>query len=264
MLRIVQSPDDKPIAAIGDIHGEARMLDVLLDALEDHGDSIGGLRIVTLGDHIDRGEASRAVVERLVRGPRSACNEYVHLLGNHDEMMLRAYRSPHGYNMSRWLSSGGIYTLFSYGLEDDNQFVDGVWKALIPQEHVDFLDGLIDVYADSDRIYVHAGLRPGIDLSRQEQDDTLWIREGFLDVEHDFGRTVVHGHTPEAAPEILAHRINLDTEACRTGRLTAAVFGPTMRIVQALQPRRSDVPVVEWSEAPAPRMVYGVGAMPGA
>jgi len=260
MLRIFESHDGKPTAAVGDIHGEAALLRTLLVALEEMGRELGGLRIVTLGDYIDRGEAAREVIERLLEGPIHACNDYIHLKGNHDQFMLDGLRDPSPTNMSRWMRSGGLQTLGSYGVDDEDMLFDGSWRTRIPPEHVAFLEGLHHAAIDAERIFVHAGLRPGIPFEAQTEYDLLWIRDEFLENDHDFGRLVVHGHTASVHPVIRPTRMNIDTEAYGSGVLTAALFGTGVEMIQAVQQKRHGVPTLR-RFAPAPSYGDpGVGA----
>lgn len=244
MLNIAEKQDGMPIAAIGDVHGKFEMLSALLDALEAEGERIGGIRIVTLGDYIDRGNQSRQVIDRLLAGPRIAGNEFVHLRGNHDEMLLEAWADPDGAAMSRWCMCGGIQTLQSYGLDDEDQLLHGRWKAFVPAEHIAFLSSLHDALVDDARIYVHAGIVPGVPLRDQDARNLIWIREAFLQSDMNHGRVVVHGHTPTQYPTVRHNRINLDTGAYMSGTMTAAIFADGMKLLQSVQLRRIDAPLV--------------------
>ena len=104
-------------------------------------------------------------------------------------------------------------------------------KAL-PPSHKNFLSDLKTSFICGDYFFVHAGVRPGIALEKQRQEDLLWIRQEFLFCEEDFGKIVVHGHTPVQQPEIRSNRINIDTGAYATGRLSCLVLeADTMRIL---------------------------------
>ncbi len=199
--------------AIGDIHGR---LDLLRQAALKIAAHAGGRahRIVCLGDYVDRGPDSRGVIEFLMR--ETAAGRCICLKGNHEAMMLEALR---GQQMAFWLRNGGEETLASYGGE-------------VPRAHLDWLETLPVTLVEADRIYVHAGLRPGRPLAEQDEDSCLWIRERFLRAPAaDLPGHVVHGHTPHHAdkpapelPERLAHRTNLDTGAFATGVLVVGVF----------------------------------------
>jgi serine/threonine protein phosphatase 1 len=208
--------------AIGDIHGRLDLLKAAVDAIGAHTPQERA-RLVFLGDYVDRGPDSRGVVELLMalsQAPGVIC-----LKGNHEEMMVRACRAEAGEALAMWLDNGGRATLSSYG-------VDAPGPEAPPQSHLRWLAGLPLTTGDGRRIYVHAGLKPSTPLEQQSARACLWIREPFLTARADrFEGHVVHGHTPNwsgkpsmAAPELLAHRTNLDTGAYATGVLTVGVF----------------------------------------
>ena len=138
-----------------------------------------------------------------------------------------------------WLMNGGHTTCASYGV-DPTAPPDGadrmVWlqRALaerIPESHHSFFANLRYSHIEGDYLFVHAGIRPGIPVDGQDPDDLLWIREPFLSSDEDFGKVVVHGHTPINAPEFRANRIGIDTGACFGGKLTALVLERDQRRV---------------------------------
>jgi serine/threonine protein phosphatase 1 len=196
---------------IPDIHGR---LDLLSEALvEIAARSKGGTgTIVTIGDYVDKGPASKGVIDRLLSGVGGGF-ELVTLKGNHDAMMVDALRDRS--TMAAWLAKGGDTALASYGGE----------PAGVPQSHIDWLDRLRLLYVDTHRLYVHAGVDPGTALALQRVETLLWKRypkgssEGFGNLH------IVHGHDnhPEG-PLLYEGRTNLDTLAWRTGRLTIGVF----------------------------------------
>ena len=200
--------------AVGDIHGCADALDRLLAAIDRHRAG-RPRRLVFLGDYVDRGPDSAGVLTCLrsleAREPASV----VCLMGNHEALMIDAYRS--GLGTSTWLENGGTATLASYDVADPEA---------LPHDVLAWLSGLRTVHEDALRYYVHAGFRPGRLGIDPVVTTRLWIREPFLGVDFDFGKHVVHGHTPQKSgrPDLRRHRSNLDT-ACVFGRtLTAAVF----------------------------------------
>lgn len=214
------------IAAVGDVHGRFDLLDPLLNSLEQLGQKNGGIRVVLLGDYVDRGPQSKEVIDRLLAGPTIAGNEFITIGGNHDECMLAAIEAGRGTAVAGWYEIGGIQTIMSYGLEDEDDLFNGRFLSLIPKEHVAFLKSLLPYYTTDEQIFVHAGLRPWVPLEEQSLISLKWIRDEFLDVPHDFGRLVVHGHTWLARPDIREFRIGIDTGAYETNILTAAVFRP--------------------------------------
>ncbi|MFN3657339.1 MAG: metallophosphoesterase [Pseudolabrys sp.] len=214
--------------AIGDIHGRLDLLDLAVAAVERdvrlHGSNA---LTVTLGDYIDRGPASRGVVERLADNPFPT--PYVALKGNHEQMLADFLENP--TLGPSWRSQGGDETLRSYGVTprllmigraDDDAAAR--LRAALPEKHRHFLRSLRTSFASGRYFFCHAGVRPGVPLDAQDDHDLMWIRGEFLRSEEDFGKIVVHGHTPVPVPEVLANRINLDTGAFATGRLTCAVL----------------------------------------
>ena len=198
--------------AIGDVHGCVDKLVRLLARCRAHaGDR--RRRLVFVGDYIDRGPDSRGVIETLLKLQRSE-PEVICLRGNHEALMLDAVESG---DEALWLLNGGGETLESY---DATQALD------LPAELVDWADALPLFFDDGRRLFVHAGLNPRVPLDHQTEQDLLWIREPFLSSRNDFGRLVVHGHTPLRAgvPDLRSNRLNIDTAAVFGGPLTAAVF----------------------------------------
>ena len=199
--------------AIGDIHGCYTKLNNLLRHCADHcGEN--AFCFVFLGDYVDRGPRSREVVELLLRRQAAAPEQNICLRGNHDVLLVDAAR---GNDPLVWLVNGGGETLASYGADDAND---------IPHEHLDWIAALPLTHRDAKRLFVHAGVEPGVPLERQTEESLLWIREPFLSDPRDHGMFIVHGHTPceTGLPDLRANRLNLDTGACFGGPLTAAVF----------------------------------------
>ena len=217
------------IIAIGDIQGFADRLDILLGMI------IADLaasppveaEIVFLGDYIDRGPNSAAVLDRLAR--RDVPLPFVALRGNHEALLLEALADPAG--MAHWCRSGGDATLASYGIELSPQAggkaLSRARKALLerlPEQHRRFLAHTAFHHVAGPYTFVHAGLRPGVPLDQQSEDDLLWIRDAFFRSAHSIDGVVVHGHTPRPRPENETHRINVDTGVFKYGVLTCAVL----------------------------------------
>jgi serine/threonine protein phosphatase 1 len=182
---------------------------------------------VTLGDYIDRGPDSRGVIDRLVQNPFPT--DLVALKGNHESLLEMFLSDP--TVAEHWRRLGGLETLHSYGVSVSNSMIGANYKqaaialkAAVPQEHFKFLGSLKTSAITGKYFLCHAGVRPGIPLERQTAEDLLWIRDEFLKSSADFGRIIVHGHTPREQPEICQNRINIDTGAFATGRLTCVVL----------------------------------------
>lgn len=200
--------------AIGDVHGCLTKLIGLIRLC--HADARGrSTKFIFLGDYIDRGPDSRGVVDYLIALQQDRPDDVICLMGNHEDMLLAAVDAPEWEET--WLRNVGIQTLLSYGVATATD---------IPQDHIDWIRGLPKFHDDGLRFFVHAGIHPDRPLDRQDEHDFLWIREPFLSSTKDFGRLVVHGHTPlnTGRPDIRPNRLNLDTAAVYGGPLTAAVF----------------------------------------
>jgi diadenosine tetraphosphatase ApaH/serine/threonine PP2A family protein phosphatase len=197
------------------VHGCLAKLTRLLDRCRAHADG-NAMRFVFLGDYIDRGPDSRGVVTLLMDMQRSSPHEVLCLRGNHDAMVIAAATEGPATE-EWWLENGGNATLASYGVMHPR------W---LPVEHLQWLANLPFFHDDGRRYFVHAGVRPGMALDLQSDEDRIWIREPFLSCADAFGRLIVHGHTPlmTARPDVRANRINIDTGAVYGGPLTAAVF----------------------------------------
>ncbi|MFZ4409792.1 MAG: metallophosphoesterase family protein [Paracraurococcus sp.] len=216
-------PPGLRVYAIGDVHGCADRLGALhaMIARDARARPADHVVLIHLGDYVDRGEDSAGVLERLLAPCPVPGAEVVNLLGNHEVMMLDACdpRSAAGA-LPFWLENGGAATLASYRAAPEDP---APWEA-IPREHLALLRGCALRWAAGDYLFVHAGVRPGIPLDRQDPFDLIWIREPFLSFEGDLPQIVVHGHTPAAAPAVRPHRIGIDTGACFGGALTCLVL----------------------------------------
>lgn len=232
-------PDGLRVYAIGDIHGRFDLLEAL--SIEIRRDLAGRRPERTveifLGDYIDRGPRSREVVEWLIDAPPLA-DERVCLMGNHEEMLLDAIAEP--TFMGPWLHNGALSTIASYGVAAP-RFGTAASEARLrtaflqafPARHRGFIEALPRKTKLGSYVFVHAGLRPGCALEDQDPHDLVWIRDQFLHCDTDFGFVVVHGHTPMERPEVRRNRINVDTGAFFSGRLTCLVLeGATHRFLQ--------------------------------
>jgi serine/threonine protein phosphatase 1 len=222
-------PQGQLIYAIGDIHGRADLLTLLLDKIiADAAQSKDAKRrtIVFLGDYIDRGHDSRRVIDMLL-GELPQGFDVHFLKGNHEAIMLDFLEDP-SY-LGQWLANGADATFGSYGMDVAELIRKGAtpeaWRraflASLPEAHRKFFETLELAVAFGDYLFVHAGVRPGVPLEAQDPHDLVWIRGPFLRSNKNFGKIVVHGHTPRAEPDIRPNRIGIDTGAVFTDRLTA-------------------------------------------
>jgi serine/threonine protein phosphatase 1 len=205
-------PNEKGrLYVIGDIHGRLDLLDQLIDAIKrDVGEYGNDCLTVTLGDHIDRGPNSRGVIERLRANPFPG--PYVALKGNH-EMLLESFLADPAVG-EHWSRFGGLNTLHSYGVPVSGLMVGKAYeeaaerlRVAIPAQHMSFLRSLKTSHSNDKYFFCHAGVRPGVPLERQNDEDLLWIRDEFLSSTKDFGKIVVHGHTPVEEPDVLPNRM---------------------------------------------------------
>ncbi len=221
----MQNPQNPPsrLYVIGDIHGRLDLLERAIAAIgRDVGRHGAAALTVTVGDYIDRGPDSRGVIERLAENPFPT--PYVALKGNH-ESFLEAFLADPATGL-HWRLQGGDETLLSYGVAVDlsDEEAADLLRAALPPGHLRFLQSLKMWHIHRKYFLCHAGVRPGVPLERQDDHDLLWIRDAFLNSTTDFGKVVVHGHTPVAAPDVRPNRINVDTGAFATGRLTCVAL----------------------------------------
>lgn len=216
------------VYAIGDIHGRLDLLERVIAAIGRDLDKIGGDALtVTLGDYIDRGPSSRGVIERLAENPFPT--PYVALKGNHETLLDTFLADP--TRGEYWRRLGGLETMHSYGVPVADLMLGKNYaeaaerlRAALPPHHLDFMRALKTSHSNDTYFFCHAGVRPGVALAQQNDEDLLWIRDEFLSSRADFGRIVVHGHTPVDAPDVRPNRINIDTGAFASGRLTCVVL----------------------------------------
>jgi serine/threonine protein phosphatase 1 len=228
-MQSAQVPDNIRIYAIGDVHGRADLLEnTLLRINSDiRNRPIRRPVQVLVGDYIDRGPDSKDVIDLLLIAKKYG--EVVALAGNHEFYLTAFLKNP--LFLKEWRNLGGLHTLASYGVrmppiksrEAENLVAQSLLN-LIPDDHLDFFQRLPSSYCCGDFFFAHAGIRPGIPLEQQSNRDLLNIRQEFLSSTIDFGKVVVHGHTPVEKPDIKTNRINIDTGAYATGHLTCLVI----------------------------------------
>lgn len=221
-------PEGVRLYAIGDIHGCNEQLGSLLESVrEDARRFDGDVRLVFVGDYVDRGPDSAGVLDCLTTADLPGKADF--LMGNHEEAMLEVYDGE-TETLSGWLRFGGAQTLESYGISRAEIHRLGIdlptrMREAVPAAHVEFLRNLKDQVRVGDYLFVHAGIRPGTPLERQDSFDLRWIREEFLsDEDSDHGAMVVHGHTISREPDVRSNRIGIDTGCYSSGKLTALVL----------------------------------------
>ena len=238
---------------IGDIHGQREMLEAALDRIAADGGA--DARVVFLGDYTDRGPDSRGVL-RILSDGIAAGRDWIAIKGNHDRMFERfldagTVKDEQIKSGKGWLhralggqstlasydgealsfahpGNGGIATLLSYEVEIDGgqrliDLIDAA-RAAVPEAHRQFLRDRPLWHREGGYLFVHAGIRPGVPIERQQEDDLLWIRDGWLEDTRDHGVMVVHGHTALDRPEAYPNRINLDGGAGYGRELIPAVI----------------------------------------
>lgn len=219
-------PEGVRVYAISDIHGCAHLLEPMLrviDADLAHRRPRHAIEVY-LGDYIDRGPDTRLTLDLLIE--RSRRSNAVFLKGNHEAFLGKVLRDPS--LLGDWLRIGGAQTLASYGVSltdegletsDPTALLRELARA-IPRSHVEFLSNLRLSFTCGDFFFVHAGVRSGVPLSEQREEDLLWIRDEFLQNDERFSKYVIHGHTPVSRAEFHHNRANIDTGAYATGNLT--------------------------------------------
>ncbi len=231
-------PEGERYYAIGDIHGCLAPLQRLHEMiLQDSGDFSGQKTIVYLGDYIDRGKSSREVVDFLLDEPLAGFNP-VYLLGNHEQSLMDFLQHPR--SVAAWLTYGGRATLHSYGVAVGGEFGSQDLEELrddfacrFPQRHLDFFKSMNLYHLAGSYCFVHAGIRPGIALTEQRNEDLLWIRDDFTRsrIRHD--HIVVHGHSITTEVDWNDNRIGIDTGAFHSGVLSCLVLeGGEQRLLQ--------------------------------
>lgn len=235
-------PAGQRVYAVGDIHGRIDLFDELLDriAADDRARGPAQTVLILLGDLVDRGPDSRAVVERAMalRGGGMALRW---LKGNHEEVFLDALAGDPRV-VKYFIGIGGDATIQSYGITGDDYrnatFAELAERlpAQVPAAHRDFLASGEDMIRIGDYVFVHAGVKPHVALDEQSPADMRWIRGPFLDSDEDHGALVIHGHSISDAVEERFNRIGIDTGAYASGRLTAIGLEGDARWYLATEP----------------------------
>lgn len=228
-----KSTDGRIVFAVGDIHGCYVQLSALLEAIVEDIAAVAGNKqslLIFCGDYVDRGPQSADVLSALVWLSRHPTLDVVFLRGNHETLLLDFLDHPK--SSLPWLLRDGKVTLMSYGIDmleigedTSSPYLANLRDQLMdnmPASHLQLLRHLPTKLVCGDYVFVHAGLKPGISIERQTDEDCLWIREEFLTTDYPFKKVVVHGHSwNSAAPVVTANRVGIDTGAYSTGVLTA-------------------------------------------
>ncbi len=231
MSRTASIPKNTRIYAIGDIHGCADLLEILLDKIIRNDRKLQAIeykKLVFLGDYIDRGPASKKVIDILLHDlPKDY--DAIFLKGNHEVMMIEALQERQAADY--WLRNGGHETISSYHSarsstkeQASSEELMHLFKAKLPKEHLAFLKSLQLRFQLGDYFFVHAGVNPARSLDEQTEQDMLWIRDRFLLSEKDFGKVIIHGHTPGKDVDEADNQIGIDTAAVYGGCLTAMML----------------------------------------
>jgi len=231
-------PAGRRVYAVGDIHGHSEKLRRLLGKIRAEADVWRGKSdLVFVGDYVDRGPDSRGVIDLLLDLPNTVTAHFIR--GNHEQALLDFLGDPSDYTV--WHRFGADETLLSYGVPLPNvskiselREARDRFAAALPARHKQFFASLVPSVTIGDYHFVHAGVRPGVPLSRQTDQDLMWIREEFLLSEEKHGKIIVHGHTPHPEPVQRPNRIGVDTGVYITGRLTALCLeGERRRFLQS-------------------------------
>jgi serine/threonine protein phosphatase 1 len=230
--RLLQRDIDVMDYAIGDVHGCLDELREALDwcAADSDRQGLAG-RVHLLGDYIDRGPDSKGVLDLLMRGSRDSHVQWLPIMGNHDEILALAWRGPTvATHAQLWWEHGGQQTLQSFGWNPVGR-LPGHLAEFIDWSYVEFIESLPHATVTEDVLFVHAGIRPGVPFEEQALHDILYIRGDFLESQEDFGRIVVHGHTPNRNehPRVYGNRVALDSGCFMSGSLSIAAFAPGER-----------------------------------
>lgn len=215
--------------AIADLHGRFDLLCRALDLIEADAGPEGGT-LVCMGDFVDRGPASRPIIDLFMAGPTLPNWRWIILQGNHEAMMVEVLADPEPGNLRWWIGNGGGQTLISYGYKGGDKLTRPL---KVPQDHLDWLANLPVTHEDDRRIFVHAGVPHDKPLAEVSKEVLQWaLHEGDMegvagipDAPHMSGKHIVHGHHQNAMhPLKIPHRTNLDSFAWHSGRLAIGVF----------------------------------------
>lgn len=215
-----------PVCVVGDVHGRDDLLRRLLAQIDRT-----ATRIVFVGDYVDRGPDSAAVLARLQSMCQADPQQIFCLMGNHERMMIDFLDDP-GTHGPRWLRSGGTETLASFHIDrvrgrteaDRLGAIAAALRTALPPGQELWLRSLPMIWQEGALAVVHAAADPTISLNAQTELSLLWGHPDFRKTPRTDGIWVVHGHVIVEQPTARQGRIAIDTGAWRTGRLSAVLL----------------------------------------
>jgi len=223
----------QPLYVIGDVHGNAALLEPLLEVIDAdmHAEAYGDSKLVFVGDYVDRGDHSALVLGHVHKLSRDLPGAVICLMGNHERMLLDFLDDPAGRG-ARWLGNGGLQTLASFGVGglgarpslEDMADASEALAAALPEGVEAWLRDLPLLWQSGNVVCVHAAMNPATPPQAQDERALLWGHPKFLEQKRDDGLWVVHGHTIVREPQAKDGRIAVDTGAYHSGRLTAAAI----------------------------------------
>ncbi len=236
---------DRLTYAVGDVHGRNDLLVRFINGVRRDAEALGERpRIILLGDYIDRGPASSAVLDTILALQQAEWCDVEVLIGNHELFLMKFILDVS--NVGSWLQHGGLATLGCYGIappkdRSDPEALEELREDLlarVPDAHLGLLADAKVYFIAGDYLFVHGGVEPGVPIEEQDPDTMLWIRDEFLQSEKACDYVVVHGHSAKATADNLPWRIGVDTGAYATGVLTAVrLHGTERKIVQVRKTR---------------------------
>ena len=236
------TPPNTRIYAVGDVHGHIKLLEIIHTLIRNdlEKNPVDDYKLIFLGDYIDRGPDSAGCIEYLIN-LMAENNNVICLKGNHEDKLENFLADPIGFADS-FFTYGGIDTAVSYGIDmaeyrgrdDEISRKGSELSNSIPAHHKSFYSKLDKSVTFGAYMFVHAGVRPGVALDQQSEDDLIWIRSEFITNQQLYEKVIIHGHTPAYPMEVQPNRINVDTHAYQTGVLSCLVLqGSDYRVIEA-------------------------------
>ena len=228
---------DRASYIVGDLHGRSDLLELMLELIDAH---IGGSgardpQLVFVGDYIDHGPDSAGVLTRMRELTRDFPENVTCLMGNHERMLLDFLADP-ALRGPRWLREGGAATLTSFRVDADDLTATAPAEAwthaarrlsdAMGQDARAWLEDLPLTWSSGNLWAVHAGADPARGMEDQTARVLLWGHPEFDSAPRGDDIWVAHGHVERDTPLASDGRINVDTAAWSTGRLTAIAVKP--------------------------------------